>query len=105
MKYDNWFSERSLYEDGTYEKAMALLRERDYIAQREGASGSQLRAWVAIRTPTRGPQRDNVLVRSTGAPTYFASDIAYHYDKLRRARLRPRRSTSGARTTRATCRA
>jgi arginyl-tRNA synthetase len=74
VKYDNWFSERSLYEDGTYEKAMALLRERDYIAQREGA------VWFA--SSALGEEKDNVLVRSTGAPTYFASDIAYHYDKF-----------------------
>src|SRR5437867_2425295 len=37
VEYDNWFSERSLYKDSTYEKAMALLRERGCIAQREGA--------------------------------------------------------------------
>ena len=74
VKYDNWFSERSLYKDGTYDKAMALLRERDCIAQREGA------VWFA--SSALGEEKDNVLVRSTGAPTYFASDIAYHYDKF-----------------------
>jgi len=74
VRYDNWFSERSLYKDGTYEKAIALLRERDYVAQREGA------VWFA--SSALGEEKDNVLVRSTGAPTYFASDIAYHYDKF-----------------------
>jgi arginyl-tRNA synthetase len=74
VKYDNWFSERSLYQDGTYDKAMALLRERDCIAQREGA------VWFA--SSALGEEKDNVLVRSTGAPTYFASDIAYHFDKF-----------------------
>jgi arginyl-tRNA synthetase len=74
VKYDNWFSERSVYTNGTYEKAMALLRERGYIAQREGA------VWFV--SSALGEEKDNVLVRSTGAPTYFASDIAYHYDKF-----------------------
>ena len=74
VEYDNWFSERSLYRNGTYEKAMALLRERDCVAQREGA------VWFA--SSALGEEKDNVLVRSSGAPTYFASDIAYHYDKF-----------------------
>ncbi len=74
VEYDNWFSERSLYQNSTYEKAMALLRERGYIAQREGA------VWFA--SSALGEEKDNVLVRSTGQPTYFASDIAYHYDKF-----------------------
>src|SRR5439155_1413788 len=74
VEYDNWFSERSLYEDGTYEKAMALLRERGCIAQREGA------VWFV--SSALGEEKDNVLVRSTGQPTYFASDIGYHYDKF-----------------------
>jgi arginyl-tRNA synthetase len=74
VSYDNWFSERSVYANGTYEKAMALLRERGFIAQREGA------VWFV--SSALGEEKDNVLVRSTGAPTYFASDIAYHYDKF-----------------------
>ena len=74
VKYDNWFSERSVYTNGTYERAIALLRERGFIAQREGA------VWFV--SSALGEEKDNVLVRSTGAPTYFASDIAYHYDKF-----------------------
>ncbi len=74
VHYDNWFSERSLYMSDTYEKTMALLRERGYVAEREGA------VWLA--SSALGEEKDNVLVRSTGAPTYFASDIAYHYDKF-----------------------
>jgi arginyl-tRNA synthetase len=83
VHYDNWFSERSLYSDGTYDKAMGLLREHGYVAEREGA------VWFVTPALDDGedahstaPQRDNVIVRSTGAPTYFASDIAYHYDKF-----------------------
>ena len=74
VHYDNWFAERSLYKTGTYEKTMALLRERGYVAEREGAT------WLV--SSSLGEEKDNVLVRSTGAPTYFASDIAYHYDKF-----------------------
>ncbi|HSP54056.1 MAG TPA: arginine--tRNA ligase [Dehalococcoidia bacterium] len=74
VRYDNWFSERSLYRTDTYGKTMALLRERGYVAEREGA------VWLA--SSALGEEKDNVLVRSSGAPTYFASDIAYHYDKF-----------------------
>jgi arginyl-tRNA synthetase len=74
VHYDNWFSERSLYESDTYDKTMALLRQRDCVAEREGA------VWLV--SSALGDEKDNVLVRSSGAPTYFASDIAYHYDKF-----------------------
>jgi len=74
VQYDNWFSERSVYDDGTYKKAMDLLRERGFVSEREGA------VWFV--SSALGEEKDNVLVRSTGAPTYFASDIAYHYDKF-----------------------
>ncbi len=74
VAYDNWFSERSLYASSAYEKTMALLRERGYVAEREGA------VWFV--SSALGDEKDNVLVRSSGAPTYFASDVAYHYDKF-----------------------
>ena len=72
--YDAWFSERSLYTGDTYEVTMNLLREGGFIGEREGA------VWFV--SSALGEEKDNVLVRSTGAPTYFASDIAYHYDKF-----------------------
>ncbi len=74
VRYDRWFSEHSLYVDSTYEKALAQLREGGFVTEREGA--------VWFSSSELGDERDNVLVRSTGAPTYFASDIAYHYDKF-----------------------
>jgi arginyl-tRNA synthetase len=74
VRYDNWFSERSLYTSGTYERAMAVVRDAGYLAEREGAR------WFV--SSALGEEKDNVVVRSTGAPTYFASDIAYHYDKF-----------------------
>jgi arginyl-tRNA synthetase len=75
VTYDVWFRESSLYSpDSRYEKAMALLRERGYVTEKEGA--------VWFTSTALGEDKDNVLVRSTGNPTYFASDIAYHYDKF-----------------------
>ena len=78
--YDRWFSERSLYEpnaDGdasAYDAALAILREDGHLAEREGA------LWLT--SSNLGEDKDNVVVRSDGRPTYFASDIAYHYDKF-----------------------
>jgi len=74
VSFDVWFSEKSLYEEEWYQKAMSLLRQRGYIAEKEGA------VWFV--SSTLGEDKDNVLVRSSGTPTYFASDIAYHYNKF-----------------------
>ena len=74
VRYDEWFSERSLYESGQYETAMAMLEDKDLILKRDGAT------WFA--TTKLGDEKDKVLIRGTGAPTYFASDVAYHYDKF-----------------------
>ena len=73
VHYDNWFSERSLYETDAYQKMMSLVRDKGYISKKEGA--------VWLTSSTLGDDKDNVLIRSNGKPTYFASDIAYHYDK------------------------
>jgi len=72
--FNVWFSERTLFENGQYEKAMAALREGGHIEEREGAQ------WFV--STALGEDKDNVLVRSNGVPTYFASDIAYHYNKF-----------------------
>ncbi|MBI2854241.1 MAG: arginine--tRNA ligase [Chloroflexi bacterium] len=74
VTFDVWFSEKSLFETGLYEKVMKLLQDRGYVAMKEGA------VWFA--STALGESKDNVLVRSDGSPTYFASDIAYHYDKF-----------------------
>ena len=74
VSFDNWFSEGSLYRNNEYEQCMELLRQKDFLSERDNAlwfNSSQL-----------GDDRDNVVVRSTGDPTYFASDIAYHYNKF-----------------------
>jgi arginyl-tRNA synthetase len=72
--FDNWFSERSLHQGGQYDRAMGLLRSGSYMVQKENAT------WFT--STSLGEDKDNVLVKSDGSPTYFASDIAYHYNKL-----------------------
>ena len=72
--FDNWFSEHSLYENGEYDEAIGLLRQKDYLSERDNA------LWFS--STLLGDDKDNVVVRSTGEPTYFASDIAYHYNKF-----------------------
>ncbi|MFQ6028773.1 MAG: arginine--tRNA ligase [Dehalococcoidia bacterium] len=72
--FDNWFSERSLYESKEYDQAMELLRSKSYLSERENA------LW--FNSSMLGEDKDNVVVRSSGEPTYFASDIAYHYNKF-----------------------
>jgi arginyl-tRNA synthetase len=76
VRFDSWFSERSLHEAGLIDAAVAELRERGHVYESEGA--------VWLRTTEFGDDKDRVLVRSEGAPTYFAADIAYHRDKLER---------------------
>ncbi|MBM4445837.1 MAG: arginine--tRNA ligase [Chloroflexi bacterium] len=74
VKFDVWFSEQSLYKNGQYETAMKLLREGGYVAEKENAT------WFI--SSALGEDKDNVLIRSDGSPTYFASDIAYHFNKF-----------------------
>ena len=72
--FDQWFSERTLYQEGRYDEALQILRDKNYLSERENA------LW--FNSTMLGDDKDNVVVRSTGEPTYFASDIAYHYDKF-----------------------
>jgi arginyl-tRNA synthetase len=72
--FDVWFSERSLYENGQYATVMELLRKGGYIAEKEDAT------WFV--STALGEDKDNVVVRGDGTPTYFATDIAYHYNKF-----------------------
>jgi arginyl-tRNA synthetase len=74
VPFDIWFSEKSLFDNGQYDLTMSMLRETGYIAEREGA--------VWFTSSNLGDDRDNVLIRSDKTPTYFATDIAYHYNKF-----------------------
>ncbi len=74
VEFDVWFSEQSLYRSGLYEKTMKLLKDGGHVTERENAT------WFV--SSALGEDKDNVLVRSDGSPTYFASDIAYHFNKF-----------------------
>jgi len=74
VTFDVWFSERSLYDNGQYQTALSLLRQEGYIAEKEDAT------WFI--STALGEDKDNVVVRSDDSPTYFATDIAYHYNKF-----------------------
>jgi arginyl-tRNA synthetase len=77
VRFDVWSSERSMYESGRFEATLEDLRRSGHVYESEGAT------W--LRTTELGDDKDRVLVRSDGQPTYFAPDIAYHRDKLERA--------------------
>ncbi len=74
VSFDVWFSERSLHDNEGLEKAMSPLRQGGYLAEKESAT------WFV--STALGEDKDNVVVRSDGSPTYFATDIAYHYNKF-----------------------
>ncbi len=74
--YDQWFSERSLVESGAVNKVVEQLRAGGHLYQQDGAWWFQSTAF--------GDEKDRVVIRDNGQTTYFASDIAYHRDKLER---------------------
>ncbi len=76
IEFDVWFSERSLYEKGLVDKMIELLSEKGYTYEKDGA------LW--LRTSVLGDDKDRVLRKSDGSYTYFASDIAYHWNKFQR---------------------
>ena len=76
VDYQQWFSERDLMDDGSVEKALERLREGGHLYENEGAT------WFA--SSQLGDEKDRVVVRENGQYTYFASDIAYHMNKLDR---------------------
>jgi arginyl-tRNA synthetase len=76
VQHDLWFSERTLLDDGSVDKAFALLEQNGYAFERDGAF------W--FRTTELGDDKDRVLRKSDSSLTYFASDIAYHANKYAR---------------------
>ncbi|MBM3187580.1 MAG: arginine--tRNA ligase [Chloroflexi bacterium] len=74
IRYDEWFSEQSLYANGQFEQIMHKLRQGDHLYLHDGA--------VWFKATAFGAPKDEVVVRSNGTPGYFASDIAYHYNKF-----------------------
>ncbi|MEW8035764.1 MAG: arginine--tRNA ligase [Candidatus Thiodiazotropha sp.] len=76
VTYDEWYSERSLTESGAVNRAVERLRNSGHLYEKEGA--------VWFRSTDYGDEKDRVVIRDNGQTTYFASDIAYHMDKLER---------------------
>ena len=76
VTFDEWFSERSLMESNSIEKAMSKLKENNYVYKQGGA------LW--FRSTDFGDEKDRVVIRDNGQTTYFASDIAYHLNKFDR---------------------
>ena len=76
VRYDRWFSERSLADDGAIDHALDLLRRNGVVYEKDGAE------W--FRATDFGDEKDRVVVRENGIKTYFASDIAYHLNKCER---------------------
>ena len=72
VHFDVWFSERSLHQ-GEVERAIARLREQGHVEDRDGA--------IWLRTTDFGDDKDRVLIRANGVPTYFAADAAYYLSK------------------------
>jgi len=76
VTYDEWFSEEKLHREGMVESAIDQLRSRGFIYEQDGA--------VWFKSSLFGDEKDRVIVRSNGAKTYFAADIAYHWNKMQR---------------------
>ena len=76
VRFDKWFSERSLFDTGLVERAVAELEKRGHIYLQDGAK------W--FRSTAFGDEKDRVVQRENGLYTYFASDIAYHLNKYER---------------------
>ena len=74
IKYDRWFRESTLHNSGAVKAIVEKLRENGYTYEQDGAT------W--FKASELGADKDFVLVRSNGLPTYVVPDIAYHYDKL-----------------------
>jgi len=74
VKYDVWFTEQSLYDSGELTETLDLLVKGGYTTEKEGA--------VWFKAAEFGAEKDEVIVRNNGIPTYFALDIAYHRNKF-----------------------
>ena len=76
IDFDRWYSEREIYQTGLFERVMNRLEQDGWLYERDGKT--------LFRTTVHGDDEDRVVVRDNGVPTYFASDISYHYEKFER---------------------
>lgn len=76
VEYDDWFSERTLFNDGSVDKGIEWMRAKGFIYESDGA--------VWLKSSAFNDDKDRVIVKQTGEKTYFCSDIAYHRNKVAR---------------------
>lgn len=76
LEFDTYYSEKELYDSGKLDNALSVLKEKGFLQERDGAK------WFL--SSHFGDEKDRVVVRENGVPTYFASDIAYHREKFER---------------------
>jgi arginyl-tRNA synthetase len=76
VHYDRWQSEKTLHDAGAVEAGIERLRALDLVYEKDGA--------IWVRTTAYGDDGDRVVIRSDGRPTYYANDVAYHYEKFQR---------------------
>ena len=76
VHFDSWFSEKTLHENHKIEEACEILKEKGYMYEQGGA------LW--LKSTEFGDDKDRVVIRDNGVPTYFAADIAYHDNKFKR---------------------
>ncbi|RMA97290.1 arginine--tRNA ligase [Hydrogenothermus marinus] len=76
VEFDIWFSEKQLYTEGKVQELIEILKEKELVYEKDGA------LW--LKTSIYGDDKDRVLKKKDGSYTYFAGDIAYHFNKLKR---------------------
>ncbi len=76
VRFDNYFNEHSLYDDGHIDSVVSELRKKGLVYEKDGA--------VWFKATEFGQEQDRVIIKSSGEPTYRLPDIAYHREKLRR---------------------
>ncbi len=76
VQFDTFFSEKGLHENGKINEAIELLKKNGYTYEKEGA------LW--FKSTEFGDEKDRVLIRANGEPTYFAADVAYHMEKFKK---------------------
>lgn len=76
VEFDGWFSEKTLYEDASVDNALAWLRDKGFVYDKDGA--------VWLKSSAFEDDKDRVIVKQNGDQTYFCSDIAYHQNKINR---------------------
>lgn len=81
IKFDRWFYEKDLHDNGEVDKMLKELKKKKLVYEKDGA------LWLKTDDNNDEEDKDRVLVKSNGDKTYFAADIAYHFDKFRKRKF------------------